>query len=112
MSLKDLAQRPVTYLRWTLAGEDEYGTPTYDHVPDAEPTDVWLEQTQATEVVVDENTQISDWLLVDPNPSAGITGRDRIDVDGVTYKVVGPPHVVHTPRGPHHVEARLQHVNT
>ena len=110
MSLADLATRPVTYHRWTLVGEDAYRNPSYDHVADGTTTDVWLEQTTATEVVVDQNTQISDWLLVDPNPNAGLTGRDQVEVDGDMFRVVGPPHVVWTPRGAHHVEARLQYI--
>lgn len=107
MSLARLAQRPVTYHRYSTSGEDPYGNPTETWTADGSTTLVWLEQTQATEVTTDRDVQTSDWLLVDPNPNAGLTGRDKVDVDGTMYQVVGPPHVVYTPSGPHHVEARL-----
>lgn len=111
MSLADLAQRPVTYYRWTTTGTDPYNNPTYGHVADADTTLVWLEQTRSDEVTADEDTQLADWLLVDPNPDAGLTGRDQVDVDGTMFRVVGPPHIAYTPRGPHHLEARLAYVS-
>lgn len=111
MSIAHLAKRPVTYHRHSTSGKDAYGNPQDTWTADASTTNVWLEQTQSTEVTANENTQTSDWLLVDPDPAAGLTGRDRVEVDGDMFEVVGPPHVVHTPRGPHHVEARLAHVD-
>lgn len=111
MSLGKLAKRPVTYHRHSTSGTDAYGNPQDTWTADPTTTDVWLEQTQATEVTANENTQTSDWLLIDPDPDAGLSGRDRVVVDGDMFEVVGPPHVVYTPRGPHHVEARLKHVD-
>lgn len=76
------------------------------------PISAWLEQTEAQEVTRGRETLLSDWLLVFPDPSTAIGGRDRIQDDqGRTFEVVGPPEVVTTPRGPHHVEARLRHVD-
>lgn len=111
MSLANLATRPVTYLRWSQSGTDAYGNPQDTWTADGSPTYVWLSQTEATEVTVNEDTQISDWQLVDPNPDAGLTGRDRVQVGGDTFQVVGPPHVTWTPRGPHHLVARLQYID-
>lgn len=65
-----------------------------------------LEQTAATEVTTGQERALSDWLLILP-PSATITARSRVDADGHTYEVVGAPMVARTPRGPHHIEARL-----
>lgn len=110
MTLARLATRAVTYHRYDDTATDEYGDPDPAWVPDASTTDVWLEQTGATEVTVDADVQRADWLLVDPNPDAGLTGRDRVEVDGVMFRLVGPPNITHTPRGPHHLEARLTHV--
>jgi hypothetical protein len=36
-----------------------------------------------------------------------IEGRDRVDYDGRTFEVQGPPDTVLTPRGAHHIEAIL-----
>lgn len=38
----------------------------------------------------------------------GIGGRDRVVVEGVTYEVVGPPHLVAGRSGTHHLEALLR----
>jgi hypothetical protein len=69
----------------------------------------WLEQTSAVEVTEGRDTVISDWLLVLP-ASAVINAYDRVEVGpGPTiYEVVGSPFVAPTPRGPHHIEARLR----
>lgn len=110
MSLAHLATREVTYHRHSTSGTDAYGNPQDIWTADGSTTRVWLTQTKADEVVVDENTQISDWRLVDPDPNAGLTGRDRVEVGGDMFQVVGPPHVAWNPRGPHHLVVRLQHI--
>lgn len=111
-ALQSMCKRPVTYLRWTANGTDAYGNPSYGHVADASPTKVWLEQVSTpVEVVVDANIQRDEWLLVDPNPNAGLTGRDQVNVGGVVFEIVGPPSVEWDDVGPHHLEARLRHVD-
>lgn len=70
----------------------------------------WLEQTAGDERTEDRDTQLADWLLVLP-VGAVIDGNDRVQVEGKTFEVVGPPARVHTPRGEHHVEARLRSVD-
>lgn len=111
MSLANLATRPVTYHRYSTSGEDPYGNPTETWTADGSATYVSLQQTDATEVTVNGDVQVSDWRLVDPNPAAGLSGRDKVEVDGVMYQVVGPPQIAWTPRGPHHLEARLRCVD-
>lgn len=69
-----------------------------------------LEQTESTEITVGESTVVSDWKLF-LMPTVTISHLSRfIDVDGRTFEVVGPPNKLVTPRGPHHIEARLRYV--
>lgn len=70
----------------------------------------YLEQTGERELVLDRNTEISDWLLV---LGAGVTigARDRVEWGSYVFEVVGPPSRPRTPRGEHHVEVRLRHVS-
>lgn len=109
--LKALTTHTVTYSRWSESGTDPYGNPADTWTDDAATADVILQQTEAVEVTTDRDVQTSDWLLVDPNPDAGLSGRDRVNAGGAVFEVVGPPEVVKTPRGAHHLEARLVHVD-
>lgn len=65
-----------------------------------------LEQRSGAERVLAGDTQQAEWMLILP-AGAVIDGRDRVEVDGVTFEVVGPPVRHKTPRGEHHVEASL-----
>lgn len=97
---------PVTIVR---AGEIDngYGGIGVDWDA-AERTDVlgWLNSVTSTEVLDGRDTLISNWKLYVP-AGTDITGRDRVEVDGATYLVVGKPSTASTPRGTHHVEANL-----
>ena len=107
-TLASLCNQPVRYLRRTATGTDAHNNTTYEWVPDAETTDVYLEQTQPFEVVIGQDVQYADWRLVDPDPDAGLTGRDRVEANGTEFEVVGPPATPHDEFGPHHLEARLR----
>lgn len=106
MSFARLRSRAVEVIPVAQTGTDEYGNPV-----EVESAPVlyqgYLEQTTAVEVTTDRDTQKADWLLVLPE-GAVIDGTDRVQVDGQVFEVVGPPARVHTPRGEHHVEARLR----
>lgn len=68
-----------------------------------------LQQTDTVEVAVGRDTVIADWVLFLP-AGTDVLPSDRVEVDGATFEVVGLPNVAHTPRGPHHVEARLRSI--
>ncbi len=44
-------------------------------------------------------------------PDIAIGPTDRVVVDGESFEVDGRPDVLATPRGPHHIEARLRRVD-
>lgn len=69
----------------------------------------WVEKRGRTEQTAsgDRNLQLADWLLMLP-ATAVITGSARVEYDGATFDVIGPPQLVRTPRGPHHIEADLR----
>lgn len=66
-----------------------------------------VQQTDAIEVLVGDVRSVSNWLLF-LLPDAAINAQDQVVVDGRTYEVTGEPAVLRTPRGPHHIEARLR----
>jgi head-tail adaptor len=101
-----LRTQPVTVTRPGPGTEDVYGNiqPTWDEIG------TWwavLEQTDAEEHTVGEDTQTADWRLYLP-PDADIRGRDRVQLDDVTFEVVGPPNRARRPQGIHHIEAALR----
>lgn len=65
-----------------------------------------VQPTESTEVTVDRNTVVSNWLLFLP-VSASIDARARVTDGTTTWEVAGQPAVIRTPRGPHHIECRL-----
>jgi hypothetical protein len=71
----------------------------------------WVSQTSGSEVLDGREAQVSDWVVFLPARSHGRSGGDRIewaDLPAVTFEVDGPPNPARTPRGPHHIEARLR----
>lgn len=110
MSLRALLSQTVIVLRYSDTAEtDGYGNlvPGWTS-PRQYPGR--LEPQAGSEVTTGSSVQVSDWKLYLP-PEAVIEGRDRVQADGVTYEVVGPPARRRTPRGDHHVEVRLQVVD-
>lgn len=69
----------------------------------------WLAQRDATEVL-DGRDALVTTLVLFLDAGTDITGRDRVDVDGITYEVVGNPLLAWTPRGAHHLEVVLRTV--
>lgn len=106
-SLDRLLVQRLTVVR---AGEstDRYGNTTrsWDSATRHE-VDAWCEQMTSDESNDGRAELFSDWLAVLPL-GADIRGRDRVEFDGMTFEVNGPPTTRHTPRGPHHIEATLR----
>ena len=98
--------RPVTIVSQVPSTVNAYG--------DAKSTSTsatavgYLEQTAAVEVLVNQETYTSDWLLILPAGTV-IDASDQVLVDGATFEVVGPPARPWRPStGEHHVECRLR----
>lgn len=71
--------------------KDEYGNDVRDlNSPQDVALPCRLVQTEAREVTVDRETQVSDWELI-LAWDADVEASDQIIMDGVTYEVLGPP---------------------
>ena len=91
-------------------GTDRYNQPIEGVTVTTTDVPYRLEQVESIEVSIGEATVVSDWKLF-LMPDAVITHRSRfIDADARTFEVVGAPNVQRTPRGPHHIEARLRFI--
>ncbi|MFN2537965.1 MAG: hypothetical protein ABR549_07395 [Mycobacteriales bacterium] len=66
-----------------------------------------LQQTETIETFEGRDRLTSTHLLF-LEATAVISGRDLVDIGGRHYEVVGQPAVLRTPRGAHHIEARLR----
>ncbi len=106
MSLRGLLNQTVVVLRAGVESTDEYGSAITGY---GDPTAVRarLEQVTAEEVTSGADVQSADWRVY---LAAGtqLSGRDRIEHEGVAYEVVGPPERQQGRRGEHHVVARLR----
>ena len=107
MSLTGLLVHDITIVR---AGSttDRYGATEKDWDNPTE-TEVkgWLTQASGTEDRSDgREAQVGSWLLYLP-VDTDIVGGDRVTWGSTTFEVDGPPQRAWTPRGEHHVEARL-----
>lgn len=90
---------------------DAYGNQTKDWTA-ATRTAVrgWVSQTSGNEVLDGREAEVSEWAVYLPAGTV-VTGGDRVewaDLPAVTFEVDGPPNPARTPRGPHHVEARVK----
>lgn len=110
MPLAGLLNQPIVVERWSAGPTDGYGNPTRAKASEYSVLG-YLEQTDATEVAVDRETFVSNWLLVLPAGSA-IDGGDRVRYDSDSYEVVGQPARPWNPRTRRedHVEVRLRQV--
>jgi hypothetical protein len=111
VSILSLLTRDVTLIHRAQAGEaDAYGNSSWAETGRTR-TKCYLEQLPGgREITIDRQTQIAEALLVLPG-GTGLEGSDHVEVDGVTYEVLGPPNRVHVPgSGEHHVEANLRAV--
>lgn len=102
--------RPVTITHRAATDNDIYGNTT-DATSGTTTTVGYLEQTAATEVIVDRATYTSEHLLFLPSDTT-IDANDRTTVDADTFEVIGPPHNVWNPRLQivSHIECRLRRV--
>ena len=62
------------------------------------------------EVLEGRDALIEDTQLFLP-PTAKLTGRERVEIDGQQFEIVGQPMIRRTPDGPHHTEARIRAVS-
>lgn len=114
MSLDTLLAYTVTVVRMGEVSDDEYGNVISAELS-REDYPAWVEPMTGQgrgggkEETQDRDTQIEDWLLILP-ANTPITGRDRVEHDGNTFEVIGPPAIRRSPRGVHHVEARIRHI--
>lgn len=109
MSYRDLLAQTVTVLTVDEAGEDEFGNRVPGWPGPGVTYPARLTQVSGDEVTIGRDAQVSEWKLY-LEADAVIGGRDRV-VDGDrVFEVVGPPLLARTPRGVHHVEARLRYI--
>jgi hypothetical protein len=110
MSLTSLLAELVTIQTIGPVGTDRYNQPILGVASTVANVPARLEQTESTEVTVGEATLVSDWRIF-LEPDEVISNASRIvDSLGRTFEVVGAPNLHRTPRGPHHLEARLRYV--
>jgi head-tail adaptor len=91
------------------AGSDDYGNPvpTWALGAASQTVSAVVQQIGRAEQTSDRDTPASDWLLVVPAGTA-ISAYDRVRWQGATFEVIGKPAPWSTPRGPHHLEARIR----
>lgn len=66
----------------------------------------WIQQTSSTETVNDRDVRVTRTMLFsDSTPT--LTALERIEFNGRTYRVDGPPNHLTDPSGYHHTEAGL-----
>ncbi len=110
MSLASLLAELVTIQTTGPSGTDRYNQPIVGVTVTTNNVPARLEQTVSAEVTVGESTVVSDWKIF-LLPGAVISSGSRIvDAAARTFEVVGAPSIERTPRGPHHIEARLRFV--
>lgn len=101
-----LMPHTVTILR-AATTTDRYGNEVRDWATATRTTSrAWLEQQKGSENTADRDQQRSTWLLILPL-GVEISGSDRVEYEGDTFDVVGPPATYYSVRGPHHIEAEL-----
>lgn len=110
MSLASLLSERGTIQTIGPSGTDRYNQPIEGVTVTTDDVPYRLEQAESIEVSIGEATVVSDWRIF-LLPDAEITHASRfVDADARTFEVVGAPNVHHTPRGPHHIEARLRFI--
>lgn len=108
MSFTRLLVHTVT-IRRAGSTADRYGATVKDWAT-ATDTDVagWVAQTSGIEINdLGREGERSDWTAYFP-VDTDVLGGDRIIWESTTFEVDGPPNRAWTPRGEHHVEARLK----
>lgn len=108
MSLTSLLVHDITVVR-AGAATDRYGAAEKNWDAATE-TDIkgWVTQISGIEDRTDgREAQVGTWVLYALD-TADILGGDRVVWGSYTFEVDGPPNRAWTPRGEHHVEARLR----
>lgn len=120
MSLESLCSEDVVVMRFSDPATfttDAEGVSSKNAAPAEKTYGGMIQQTDAHEVQVGPDTQVSDHLLImviDPTldpatlPRAQLHPQDRVRRGTDVFDVVGEPDAVKTPRGPHHIEANLR----
>jgi hypothetical protein len=110
MSLASMLTELVAIQTIGVTGTDRYNQPITGVTATATDRPARLEQTESIEVTVGEATVISDWRIFF-FPDEIITSTSRVvNSSGRIFEVVGTPSIERTPRGPHHIEARLRFI--
>jgi hypothetical protein len=102
-----LLAQTVTWVQPAYA-PDPWGNANQVDWTHATSTDIpaWITQITPAEVVTgSRDVIVGQWQLI--TNELGIGPRDRIEYDGATYEVTGPPAIAETPSGPHHLIAHL-----
>lgn len=111
MSLDSLLVHDVT-IRRAAVTTDRYHNPTvkdWNNVTDTA-TKAWIHQQSHEELRNNgREAQLGGWVAFLP-AEVDVDGGDRLIWDDLTFEVDGPPRRAWTPRGEHHVEAPLRHV--
>lgn len=106
--------RVVVFVRTTSEVRDAIGgssPETEDRVSTKGYLEPLTQVGRREETLVDRNTQIGDHLLVVPATS-DVDGWDRIEVEGHTFDIIGPPSHFHDPElgAGSHVEMLVREV--
>lgn len=106
MTLASLMVHDVIVVRPTIV-VDRYGNETKDWAnPTRTTVKGWIARRSEREVLERREAQVADWIVYLPVGTA-LDGGDRVEWNGNTFEVSGPPNEAWTPRGPHHIEADL-----
>lgn len=107
MSLATLLSRDVMILTGT-ATTDRYNDTVLDwSAPTSRSAKAWFAQQDTSDDHEHRNAKITEGTVTF-EVSAALAADERVVIDDTTYEVVGTPNVARTPRGPHHIEARLR----
>jgi hypothetical protein len=88
---------------------DRYGNVTKDWTTATRTTvKGWIaRQSGLEDRTAGREAEVSTWYGYLP-AGTPIAGGDRLDWEGVTFEVDGPPYTAWSPRGPHHTEIALR----
>jgi len=109
MTLASLLTQTATLIHHEPSGADAEGNPTYGTATTVT-YPCRLEQTDSVEELDGERRTTTNLRLFLPPSASGANFEDALQVDGVTYQLVGAPDIERTPRGIHHLELRLTRV--
>lgn len=97
MTLAALLNQPLTIQRRGTTNVDpDYGTDVPGTISTVQ-TEGYVEQVEAKEVTVDQQTYVTDWRVVLPAGTL-VDGSDRIVHGSKLLEVIGSPHQAWNPR--------------